>query len=321
MMNIRHLEYFAVLAEELHFRRSAERLGITQAPLSLAIQALEESLGARLFHRTRRSVSLTEAGIALAAQAPAILAHIEHARESVWQTVSGEVGRLRVGFTNASSLSPVFPQLIHAYRKQRPKVQVQLHELPSSRQLDALEAREIDVALLRLDAQQPAPSSLVLTPLVVEPLVLAMHAGHPLAKAAKVRIADLRDEAFIAYPRSAGVVMFAQIHALCAKRGFEPKIVQEAQQASTLIGLTATGLGVTIVPASLNAIAVPGVVFRDFADTDTTTTLYIGHRYGDANSRVKLFVELAGTLREQDGGGGPATSGKKAPARKRKVGG
>lgn len=296
-MNIRHLEYFVVLAEELHFRRSAERLGVTQAPLSLAIQALEESLGARLFHRTRRSVALTEAGIALYEQAPAILARIEGARESVWQTVSGEVGRLRVGFTNAASLSPIFPKLIHDYRTQRPKVHVQLRELASSQQLDALEAREIDVALLRLDDQQPARATLALTPLVVEPLVVAMHAKHRLAKMSKVRIADLRDEAFIAYPRSAGVVMFTQIQALCAKRGFTPNIVQEAQQASTLIGLTATGLGITVVPASLESISLPGVVFRRFADTDTTTTLHIGHRYGDGNSRVALFVEIALALR------------------------
>jgi len=89
-VNIRHLEYFVVLAQELHFRRSAERLGITQAPLSLAIQALEADLGARLFHRTRRSVALTEAGFALLDDARAILARVEHAKESVWDTVSGE---------------------------------------------------------------------------------------------------------------------------------------------------------------------------------------------------------------------------------------
>ncbi|MDI7047326.1 LysR family transcriptional regulator, partial [Escherichia coli] len=115
-MNIRHLEFFVVLAQELHFRRSAERLGITQAPLSLAIQSLETDLGARLFHRTRRSVALTEAGLALLDDARAILARIEYAKESVWETVSGDVGRLRVGFTNASTLSPFFPKLIHAYR-------------------------------------------------------------------------------------------------------------------------------------------------------------------------------------------------------------
>ena len=295
-MNIRHLEFFVVLAEELHFRRSAERLGITQAPLSLAIQSLEAELGARLFHRTRRTVSLTEAGLALVDDARAILARIEHAKESVWETVSGDVGRLRVGFTNASSLSPLFPRLIHAYRTQRPKVNISLLELSSSLQIEAIEQRELDGGLLRLPDNTPR-AELVFTPLMEEPLLVAMHAGHRLAKAASIKIRDLRGEPFIAYPRAAGVAISQQTLALCAKRGFEPQVVQEAQQASTLIGLTATGLGIALVPATLRAIAVPGVLFRTLDETDTTTTLYIAHRYGDANARAMQFVELAIGLR------------------------
>ncbi|PVX85884.1 LysR family transcriptional regulator [Paraburkholderia unamae] len=295
-MNLRHLEYFAVLAEELHFRRTAERLGITQAPLSLAIQALEAELGARLFHRTRREVSLTEAGMALVDDARAILARVEHAKESVWETVSGDVGRLRVGFTNASSLSPMFPKLIHAYRTQRPNVNITLTEVSSSRQLEALDQRELDVGLLRAP-EAPLSSSIAITPLYTEPLLLAVQSQNRLAKVRKVRIADLRDEPFIAYPQKAGVVIHEQTLSLCAKRDFQPKVVQEAQQASTLIGLIATGLGVALVPASLRAIVIPGVVFRSLDDEDTSTTLSVAHRYGEANARVTLFVELALSFR------------------------
>ena len=296
-MNLRHLEYFAVLAEELHFRRSAERLGITQAPLSLAIQSLETELGARLFHRTRRTVSLTEAGLSLFDDVRGVLARLEMAKENVWQTVSGQVGRLRVGFTNASSLSPFFPRLTHAYRTRRPGVQIVLRELSSLQQIEALDTRELDVGLLRLPPEVPAPAQdLVLAPLFEEPLLLAVHAGHRLAKKRTVCIADLRGEPFIAYPRQAGVALFSQTLALCEKRGFTPDIVQEAQQASTLIGLTATGLGVALVPASLRAISVPGVVFRELGDSDTTATLYIAHRRGDANSRAVQFAELALTV-------------------------
>ncbi|KXU85387.1 hypothetical protein CI15_19620 [Paraburkholderia monticola] len=294
-MNLRYLEYFAVLAEELHFRRTAERLGITQAPLSLGIQALEAELGARLFHRTRREVSLTEAGLALLDDARAILARVEHAKESVWETVSGEVGRLRVGFTNASSLSPTFPKLIHAYRTQRPNVKITLIELSSARQLEALEQRELDVGLLRAP-EAPPPSNIAIAPLYTEPLLLAVQSHNRFAKARKVRLADLRNESFIAYPQKAGVVIHEQMLSLCAKRGFEPNVVQEAQQASTLIGLIATGLGVALVPATLRAIAIPGVVFRALDDEDTTTTLSVAYRYGEANARVTLFVELALSL-------------------------
>ncbi|WP_394836335.1 LysR family transcriptional regulator [Pendulispora rubella] len=299
-MNLRHLEYFTVVAQELHFRRSAERLGITQAPLSLAIQALETELGARLFHRTRRTVVLTEAGHALLDDARGILSRVEMAKEHVWQTVSGQVGRLRVGFTNASSLSPFFPRLIHAYRTQRPSVQIVLRELASSQQMEALDARELDIGLLRVPPEAPAPMrDLVLAPLLEEPLLLALHAGHRLAKKRTVRIADLRNEPFIAYPRQSGVALFSQMLSLCEKRGFTPNVVQEAQQASTLIGLTATGLGVALVPGALRAIAVPGVVLRELSDDDTTTTLYIAHRRGDANSRALQFAELAATLQKR----------------------
>jgi DNA-binding transcriptional LysR family regulator len=295
-VNLRHLEYFVVLAQELHFRRSAERLGITQAPLSLAIQALEADLGARLFHRTRRTVALTEAGFALLDDARAILARVEHAKERVWETVSGDVGRLRVGFTNASTLSPFFPQLIHAYRTQRPKVNIALLEMSSLRQIEAIEQREIDVGLLRLPDSAP-PTDVVFTPLLEEPLLLAMHAGHRLAKALSIKLKDLCGEPFIAYPRQAGVAVYEQTVALCAKRGFEPQVVQEARQASTLIGLTATGLGIALVPSTLQTLAVPGVVFRHLDETDTTTTLYIAHRYGDANARAMQFVKLALALK------------------------
>jgi DNA-binding transcriptional LysR family regulator len=193
-------------------------------------------------------------------------------------------------------LSPLFPRLIHAYRTQRPKVNISLLELSSSLQIEAIEQRELDVGLLRLPDNAPR-TELVFTPLMEEPLLVAMHAGHRLAKATSIKIKDLRGEPFIAYPRAAGVAVSQQILALCAKRGFEPQVVQEAQQASTLIGLTATGLGIALVPATLQTIAVPGVVFRMLDETDTTTTLYIAHRYGDANARAMQFAELALGLR------------------------
>jgi DNA-binding transcriptional LysR family regulator len=291
-MNIRHLEYFVVLSDELHFRRAAERLGITQAPLSLAIQSLEDELGARLFHRNRRMTALTEAGMALLDDARAILSRMEHGREAVWQTVSGEVGRLRVGFTNSSSLLPFFPHLIRKYRALRPKVSMVLRELPSSLQIEAIEQRELDVSLLRLPPNSPS-SSVVCTPLVQEPLLLAVHNGHPLATAPSVAVADLCEESFIAYAQRAGIAVSDQILELCAKRGFVPNIVQEVEQASTMVGLASTGLGIAIVPSGLASIGLPGVVFRRFSDLDATTTLYIAHRFGDANSRAREFLDLA----------------------------
>ena len=310
-LNLRHLRYFVALADELHFRRTAEKLGIAQGPLTLAIQALEAEFGASLFNRTRRSVALSEAGAALLDDARAVLARVSTARETVRQTVAGELGQLRIGLTNASSLAPFFPALIHAYRLRHPHVRVSLREMTSSRQLDGLDNRDIDVGLLRLPDK--APPGLALHPLVQDRLVVVMHTGHRLGARAKLHIGDLRDEAFIAYPRETGVAMFSQMMALCEARGFTPRIVQEAQQSSTLIGLAATGLGIAIVPEALSAIALPGVKFKWLADADASSTLYIAHRPMDVNSRARQFVELA--LAECAAGARPP------PARRSRAGG
>ncbi|MFP3566504.1 LysR family substrate-binding domain-containing protein [Paraburkholderia sp. SIMBA_030] len=173
------------------------------------------------------------------------LAGVTHVGAEVVATerehVSGDVGRLRVGFTNASTLSPFFPKLIHAYRTQRPKVNITLLELSSSRQIEAIEQREIDVGLLRVPESVP-PTDLVFTPLMEEPLMLAMHARHRLAKASSIKLKDLRDEPFIAYPRQAGVAVYEKTVALCAKRGFEPQVGGDANARAMQFVELALGL-------------------------------------------------------------------------------
>lgn len=291
-MDLRQLRYFTVLAEELHFRRAAERLHITQAPLSLAIQALERELGGPLFHRTQRRVSLTEIGAVLRADAAAILDRVEQSRAVIQDLVSGEAGQLRIGFTPASSLLSFFPRLISQFRSAHPNVRLLLRELPSGSQLGALQGRDLDVGIVRKPVSHQA-SDLSLTRLATDALVVAMHRGHRLGERSELAIADLRDEAFIFYPRQAGVGIYDQIIGLCERRGFAPRIVQEAQEASTLIGLAATGLGVAIVPSGLQHISIPNILFRPLADADAVTELFLASRIGEANARVAAFRRMA----------------------------
>lgn len=288
-MNLRHLRQFMILAEELHFRKAAERLDMTQGPLSLAIQALEEDLGTRLFDRTRRSVQLTAAGQALLEDVPGILERIESTRNHVRRVVTGESGRLELGFTSASSLLPFFPQAINAYRVSSPKVAVTLKELPSNLQIQSLLANQLDAGLLRSRTADKV-SELVFKHLLDEPLVVAMSEGHRLAHHPDVSIEELRHEPFIAYPSDSGVVLSETIMILCAKRSFTPGVVQEAREPSTIIGLTAAGLGIAIIPACLRAINVPGVVFRSLRDSDAVSSLYFVYRYGCAAPTVHRFV-------------------------------
>lgn len=291
-MDLRQLRYFTVLAEELHFRRAAERLHITQAPLSLAIQALERELGGPLFHRTQRRVALTEIGAVLRADAAAILDRVEQSRAVIQDLVSGEAGQLRIGFTPASSLLSFFPRLISQFRSAHPNVRLLLRELPSGGQLSALQARDLDVGIVRKPVSHQA-SDLTLTRLATDALVVAMHRGHRLAERSMLEIAELRDEAFIFYPRQAGVGIYDQIIGLCERRGFAPRIVQEAQEASTLIGLAATGLGVAIVPSGLQHVSLPNILFRPLADADAVTELFLASRIGEANARIAAFRRMA----------------------------
>jgi DNA-binding transcriptional LysR family regulator len=294
-MDLRQLRYFVVLAEELHFRRAAQRLNITQAPLSLSIQALEREVGSRLFDRTQRRVALTESGISLRADARDILERVERSREAIRNITDGITGQLRLGITPASSLLPFFPKVISAFRNARPNVRIVMREMYSGDQLLSLQAREIDVGIVR-NPPQRAPVDLSVIKLLSDPLMLAMHRNHGLSDRPSISIVDLRDEMFINYPRQAGTGICEHVMRLCALRGFTPKIFQEVQEALTLLGLAAAGFGVAIVPSGLSHIAFPNIIFKPLADADATTELHLGSRRGDPNPIVETFLGLTQTV-------------------------
>ncbi|RYM05347.1 LysR family transcriptional regulator [Sphingobium cupriresistens] len=291
-MDIRQLRYFTVLCEELHFRRAAERLNITQAPLSLAIQSLERELGAQLFHRTQRRVSLTEIGAAFRSNAASILGQLERAVDDVHEMVVGEAGHLRIGFTAASSLLFFFPKIIRTFRTRYPQVKMTLHEISSQGQMTALADREIDIGFMRT-LTPPHRSEISFTHLVEDPLVVAMHAEHPLNRFETLTIGELKDEPLIFYPRKSGVGIYDQVIKLFSRQGHMPNIVQEAQESSTIISLAASGLGVAIVPSELQCIKVPNISFRPLSDEGAVTRLLLGCRAGEESALVANFRRLA----------------------------
>jgi DNA-binding transcriptional LysR family regulator len=291
-MDLRQLRYFAVLAEELHFRRAAERLHITQAPLSLAIQALERELGSKLFQRTRRSVALTETGAALRVDARAILERVEQSRATIRDLTAGTAGQLRIGVTPGSSLLPFFPTLISAFRSERPRVLIVLREMTSKDQLLALEANEIDIGFVR-NPPRPAEAGISFTRLMNDPLILAMDRNHRLARRARIKLVELKDEAFISYPRQSGIAIYELVARLCALRGFTQNIVQEVQETTTLIGLAAIGFGVAIVPSGVAFIRVPNIVYKPLHDADATTEIHLACRSGEPGAVVATFRRLA----------------------------
>lgn len=291
-MDLRQLRYFVVLADELHFRRAAERLNITQAPLSVAIQNLERELGGQLFHRTQRRVALTDVGQAFREHALGLLGRLDRSLEDIREMVSGQSGQLRVGFTGASALLPFFPRMICDFRTRYPKVQITLRDIASAGQVAALRNREIDVGIMRSHATHQ-PSDLSFTKLLRDPLVVAMRADSPLARGATLSVAELRDQPLIFYPSQSGVGLYDHLVRLCARHGFAPTVVQEAQEPTTIVGLAATGLGIAVVPSEMQCIAVPNLVFRPLADEEAMTDLLLAVRAGEGSQIIARFRHIA----------------------------
>ncbi len=277
LLDLRRMRHFVAVAEELHFRRAAERLRISQPPLSQSIQALERELDVMLFERNRQRVFLTASGRLLLDRARRILAEVEMTRLALREAGGGHGGELRIGFTASSGLMPFLHSAVHQFRQETPGVRLTLQEVPSREQLEALHKRALDVAILRKPQGQRS-AGIAYDKLCEDMLVAAVHEGNPIAALPAVRMKRLRDEAFISYPRDSGISLFQEIDGLARAASFYPNVVQEARDSSTIIGLIASGLGIAIVPASLRCIQLRGVRFVDLLDAGARSALYVACR-------------------------------------------
>ncbi len=299
-MELRHLRYFVAVAEELHFTRAARRLNIAQPPLSQQIRALEAELGVRLFDRTRRSVALTDAGAALLARARTLLATTLALPAELQRVARGEVGELRIGFTSTLPLTHVLRDVVADHRRSHPEVSLHLRELHAMLQFEALRRGELDVGLVRYNER--APEGIRLDLLRRDPLRLVVPASHRFARRKSVVIADCRDEAFIGFPGSAGTGTGPLLKRLCAEAGFEPRIAQEAREATTQIGLVAAGLGIAVLPAPLEAVRIDGVRYVPLAGEGAMLVMSTATRVGEVSERVLSFVRRVESLAKLEPG-------------------
>jgi DNA-binding transcriptional LysR family regulator len=262
-MELRHLTYFIAVAEELHFGRAAKRLNISQPPLSQQIRQLEEEIGVRLFNRTKRRVEITPAGAAFLAEARRIMAMSEEAVRRTIRADKGEIGRLAMGYIGSANYS-VLPQVVREFRKRFQDVELFLTEMNTSHQIEALRDGRIQVGFLR-PPQGIEDEGLAVEPVFREPLMAAMPRNHPLQGETSLPLRLLAKESFIMIPRQRGPGFFDYIIALCQQEGFSPYIVLEASQFHTIIGLVAAGIGIAVMPASMQRSGFEGVVFRTIA--------------------------------------------------------
>jgi DNA-binding transcriptional LysR family regulator len=294
-MELRHLRYFIAVAEEGHITRAAERLGMQQPPLSQRIKAIERELDVQLFRRKARGVDLTDAGRAFLDNARAMLAHFEHTFETTRRTARGEQGRICVGVTPTSPFHPFVPRVIRAFREAYPLVFLRLEERLGNELIEQLRNERIDVAFIRTPLADP--EGLVVNPLLEEPMLVALPSGHPLARSSgggelALSLKRLARETFIVYGPP-GTAFYDVTMAACRAAGFSPRVGQEAPRITSSLNLVAVGLGISLVPASVQQMHLDGVVYcRLKGPVQPKAILNVASRRGDPSAVVRHFLNL-----------------------------
>ncbi len=293
-MDFRQLRYFVAVAEELNFSRAAERLNISQPPLSIQIKAIEEELGTVLLTRTRHSVALTQAGKLLLGHARTALQELDRAGDLVRRAGRGEAGLIRMGFVDSVPMLDLFSYLLAGFNQRYPGVRIDLHNMSTSRQLAALAMGEIDIGFIRPSRQcRPGPAQRVHT-VWTDRMRLFLPAQHKLAShGGPVAIRELRDQDFIAIDAGSGCGVLEFTTEACGAAGFLPRIVQETHDLRTVLWLVAAGLGISLLPECYDHAGVANVVSRPLLASHPESHISMVTRVADDGVLLQRFVEHA----------------------------
>jgi DNA-binding transcriptional LysR family regulator len=292
MIELRQLRYFVTVAEELHFGRAAERLHMTQPPLSQTIAALEAMLDTPLFLRNRRQVELTAAGAALLPEARRMLLEAAGLPELVRRAAAGEAGRLSLAFVTSADYS-VLPPFLRRYRAAYPQVHVTLQESTSDLQVDDLLRARIDAGLLIPPLPDKARAELDYMKVLEEPLILCAPTGlDALERPGPVRLQDLPPLPLVIFPRHIAPGLHDAILSCFHAAGLTPLTGQEAIQMQTIVSLVSGGMGLALVPQSVSNLMRPGVEYRALADPTALVETGLAWRRDNASPVLRGFLEL-----------------------------
>lgn len=293
-MDVRRLKYFIVTAEERSISRAAEKLHITQPPLTRHIQSLEEELGVQLFTRTNSGVELTQAGTALLGHARNINAHVELATEQIRRVAAGQAGRIDIGVFGSAMLS-IIPRILSAYASDCPDVHVVLHNAPKARQMEALHQGRILIAFDRYFPDSPE----LRTELVSrETLWVALNRRNPLTDQASVSMADLKNEPLIGEQDHS---VFFVSQALFRHHNFEPLIVHKAADMISAVVMVAGGFGSALVPQSVLNLKLPDVVFRPLvSEVESMIDLHCIYRKEDESPLLASLLQCIHSARDEN---------------------
>lgn len=288
-MNLKQLTYFVALAEELHFGRAAERLGMAQPPLSRQIKQVEAELGALLFNRGRNAITMTQAGERLYERGTSILRQIDDAKLEVRRIGQGAEGRLRIGFVGSSTFG-MLPNIIKSFRANYPEVNLSLTPMNNAQLHRALVSREIDVAFARPALKD---SEFVTRKLGDEPLVLALPDTVDTGNRTEVNLNDLAAQNFVLYPEYPRPSFADFVLNSCAEQGLKITNRVFTMDLQTALSLVAIGEGVCIVPASVASGTRNGIRFCKIEQTLAHTELSVNYRLDEQGIHVRNFVQLA----------------------------
>lgn len=287
-MDLRQLKYFVAVAEERHLGRAAQKLHLSQPPLTRQIQALEDELGAQLFERTPRGMELTQAGTALLDDARVIQALTEQARVRAQRAGSGQIGTLHVG-VYGSAMFGVVPRLLQRFRQRHPDVELMLHQAQTPAQVAALRQRRV---LAVFERQLPDEQDIAAEPVAHESLWVAMPDSHALNALEEVPVQALRGETIYTGSLSSSI---AQVMDLCRSHGFEARLAPPGSDVVVATLLAATRGGLSVVPESMVNVRFPGVAYRPLrSEVDATMDVHCFYLKGD---RSPLLLSLLGTVR------------------------
>lgn len=293
-MDLRRLRYFIAVAEEANIGRAANRLNISQPPLTRQIHQLEKEIGTSLFQRTGKGVQMTNAGQVLLEEARNILVLAGRAQQRTRLAGLGRSGRLDIGVFGSNILA--IPDLLQSFKRQFPDVDVVVHAMNKEKQLEALYDRRVTVGfnLLGLNLAGIANEKVR-----AEPLVVALHSNDPLCRQRAVSLSELFDRPMVVFASGPRPNLMDMVFALCLEEGFRPDISQEVVDSVTAVSLVAAGFGVSLVPATVSQLNLPGVAFRRLKKSPTVTVdLNCIHRSDDTSPILRAFLETIRVMRK-----------------------
>lgn len=261
-IDLRLLRQFVAVAEELHFRRAAERLAMSQPPLTAAIRRLEQEVGATLVERGRKTVRLTSAGATLLAEARYLLRAADAALAATRDAAAGRSGRVRLGYVG-SAMYGRLPALLRGFCRDNPNVRIELREMTTTEQLTALRSGQLDLGIVLPPLGMGG--DLQTEDFDMDRLAIALPSSHRLAGAPSISVGDLVEEAFVSWPRDQGHGFHDRVTQLCAAAGFAPTVAQEAHGMHAVLSLVAVEAGVAVVPASMASIRPDEIAYHPIA--------------------------------------------------------